>query len=79
MKARLDYEGILLLKRKGEFKRQVCPFGDNFCSDECPLFYEELVEEGKSQYLGLRESVLYVTLCNGRKFKVEKDERDGAV
>lgn len=46
MEGKLDDHGFLLIKRKNEYKEQLCPFSTNseiICGDWCPLFDEDTV------------------------------------
>lgn len=53
MRIDIDKSGMLMIKRRGEYKMAICPYskGEDYCGDWCPLFdlYEGDLNEGEYQ------------------------------
>lgn len=44
MKAKIDETGRLILQRGSKMKCVMCPYGFDFCNDDCSLFQEPIYD-----------------------------------
>lgn len=82
MEGKISESGVLLIKRKNNYKPQCCPFTkgpfSGCCSDECALFGEPKLEHTYKEDIYTTEDIQTVSLCLCNKtliFKKFSDER----
>ena len=80
MKAKMDDIGELYIFRKGVWSEQYCPYTQDPCGDQCPMFFEVEAREAM-QVEGMRQPAQPATIelrCSTQHtwFKLEIDERD---
>ena len=75
MKAQINNQGTLMLKRKGVFVIQICPFSqDNgYCGAWCPLFLEA---DDCEEEVGFKQIVALGCGYGSPIHEIVKDERE---
>lgn len=82
MLIKIAKDGSLKMLRKDRFILMTCPFTDKpdydrNCGDWCPLFnIEEVYEPGNMSCSDERLLYFELSLCHGKKYKVDKIDYD---